>query len=80
MNIVIFGPPGAGKGTQSNIIVEKYNLHQLSTENFTNLEEITSSNFQFNQEGNEFIFPAEGFEGWWVVNSSAVLDSFSILE
>ena len=31
MNIVIFGPPGAGKGTQSNIIVEKYNLHQLST-------------------------------------------------
>ena len=31
MNIVIFGPPGAGKGTQSNIIVEKFNLHQLST-------------------------------------------------
>ena len=31
MNIVIFGPPGAGKGTQSNFIVEKYNLHQLST-------------------------------------------------
>ena len=31
MNIVIFGPPGAGKGTQSNVIVEKFNLHQLST-------------------------------------------------
>ena len=31
MNIVIFGPPGAGKGTQSNLLVEKYNLHQLST-------------------------------------------------
>ena len=31
MNLVIFGPPGAGKGTQSNFIVEKYNLHQLST-------------------------------------------------
>ena len=31
MNIVIFGPPGAGKGTQSNLIKEKYNLHQLST-------------------------------------------------
>ena len=31
MNIVIFGPPGAGKGTQSNYIVEKFKLHQLST-------------------------------------------------
>ena len=31
MNIVIFGPPGAGKGTQSGIIVKKYKLHQLST-------------------------------------------------
>ena len=31
MNIVIFGPPGAGKGTQSKFIVSKYNLHQLST-------------------------------------------------
>ncbi len=31
MNIVIFGPPGAGKGTQSNLIEEKFKLHQLST-------------------------------------------------
>ena len=31
MNIVIFGPPGAGKGTQSKFIFEKYNLHPLST-------------------------------------------------
>ena len=31
MNIVIFGPPGAGKGTQSKFIVNKFNLHQLST-------------------------------------------------
>ena len=31
MNLVIFGPPGAGKGTQSNIIVKKYKLYQLST-------------------------------------------------
>ena len=31
MNLIIFGPPGAGKGTQSNFLVEKYNLYQLST-------------------------------------------------
>ena len=31
MNIIIFGPPGAGKGTQSQIIANNYNLYQVST-------------------------------------------------
>ena len=31
MNLIIFGPPGAGKGTQSSFIVKKYNLYQIST-------------------------------------------------
>ena len=30
-NIVIFGAPGAGKGTQSEFLVEKYNLNHIST-------------------------------------------------
>jgi adenylate kinase len=31
INLVIFGPPGSGKGTQSARIVEKYDLTHLST-------------------------------------------------
>lgn len=30
-NIVLFGPPGAGKGTQSEMIIEKFNLTHIST-------------------------------------------------
>ena len=31
MNVIIFGPPGAGKGTQSNNIINDFNLKQVST-------------------------------------------------
>ncbi|PRY11565.1 adenylate kinase [Pontibacter ummariensis] len=31
LNIVLFGPPGAGKGTQSQKLIDKYNLIHLST-------------------------------------------------
>lgn len=31
LNIVLFGPPGSGKGTQSQFLVEHYNLKQMST-------------------------------------------------
>ena len=30
-NIVIFGAPGSGKGTQSQLLVEKYGLRHIST-------------------------------------------------
>lgn len=31
MNLVLFGPPGAGKGTQAQFIVEQFNIPQIST-------------------------------------------------
>jgi len=31
VNVIIFGPPGAGKGTQAQNLVKKFNLYQLST-------------------------------------------------
>ncbi len=38
MNLIIFGPPGAGKGTQSKFIAENFNLFQLSTGEFLRKE------------------------------------------
>ena len=31
LNVVIFGAPGSGKGTQSELIISKYGLHHIST-------------------------------------------------
>lgn len=37
-NLILFGPPGSGKGTQSEKIVEKYRLIHLSTGNLLRQE------------------------------------------
>ena len=64
MNLVIFGPPGAGKGTQSGYIAKKFKLYQLSTgellrneiKNNTNLgKQISSTINSGNLVSNEIV-------------------------
>lgn len=42
-NLVIFGPPGSGKGTQSEYIIEKYGLKHLSTGDLLRAEKNSGS-------------------------------------
>ena len=64
MNLVIFGPPGAGKGTQSGYIAKKFKFYQLSTgellrneiKNNTNLgKQISSTINSGNLVSNEIV-------------------------
>jgi len=38
LNIALFGPPGAGKGTQSEFLIKEYNLFYISTGNLLRKE------------------------------------------
>ena len=53
MNLILFGPPGAGKGTQAALIVDKYKLVHLSTGDLLRHE--MSSSTELGKEISEII-------------------------
>lgn len=53
LNIVLFGPPGAGKGTQSARLIEKYNLMHVSTGEL--LREAIKEGTPLGQEAKKYI-------------------------
>lgn len=57
LNLVLFGPPGAGKGTQSENLISKYNLTHISTgdlfrKNIGESTELGKTAQKFMDEGN----------------------------
>jgi adenylate kinase len=52
-NMILFGPPGSGKGTQSEKLVEKYGLVHLSTGNL--LREEIANNTPLGTEARNFM-------------------------
>ena len=57
LNLILFGPPGAGKGTQSEKILAKYNLKHISTGDLLRAERQAGT--ELGNQANEFISKGE---------------------
>lgn len=53
LNLILFGPPGSGKGTQSQLVIEKYGLIHISTGELLRHE--ISTGTPLGQEAEQFI-------------------------
>ncbi len=54
---ILFGPPGAGKGTQAKLIVDKYNIPHISTGDI--LRDAIDGNSELGQKANLFMHKGE---------------------
>jgi adenylate kinase len=57
MILILFGPPGAGKGTQADLLKDKFNLLHLSTGDI--LREEVSNNTDLGQQAKKFMNSGE---------------------
>ncbi len=57
LNIVIFGPPGSGKGTQSQKLLDKFQLKHISTGDLLRAERAAKT--ELGKQANEFISQGE---------------------
>jgi adenylate kinase len=57
LNLILFGPPGAGKGTQSEKLIAKYNLSHISTGDLLRAER--ASGTELGNLANDFISKGE---------------------
>ena len=57
LNIILFGPPGAGKGTQAEKLVEKYSLKHLSTGDLLRAERKAGT--ELGKQADEYISKGE---------------------
>ena len=53
LNLVLFGAPGSGKGTQSAKIIDEYGLHHISTGDV--LRDHIARNTPYGKTANEYI-------------------------
>ena len=78
LNLVLFGPPGAGKGTQSEKLIDKYGLVHLSTGEILRSE--IARGTELGRQANPAGQPSWPFEGAGVHGSKGSKNPSSVTQ
>ena len=83
MNVILVGPPGAGKGTQAEFISNEFNLNKISTGDL--FRENIKNNSELGKKANEYVnsgklvpdqIVTEMISDWLSSNNNWLLDGF----